>query len=235
MAINEKIALLYFSRNAAAEGRAKAWFSGNSAKKNSALASSLIHQSSRVLQQTGFPLFHYHEGNQKGKTFGERIANAHEEVFSLGYEAIITVGNDSPEIGNTNWHEVGSQLASGKCVIGPSLRGGAYLIGITKDAFEKEQFQNLPWQTSQLFDALFQFCHLQEETPFLLETLRDINSWHDLKKVLKSSLITTSFKRLILWLFSLKQSLFIYRFAFIPASPLLTNSPFRAPPFHLHF
>jgi hypothetical protein len=232
MAENKKIALIYFSRSAALEGQMKAWFSGKSAEKNSALASQLILQSSHIIQHAGFPVFHYHENNQKGETFGERIANAYQEVFSLGYDAIMAVGNDSPEIETINWNEIRDQLASGKCVIGPSLRGGAYLIGITQEAFDKERFQQLPWQTNKLLDALFHFCTLNDEAPYLLKSLRDINSQYDLKKLVKSSCLNNYFKRFILRLFLQPNNFFDLPVDFT-TSHLLTNTPFRAPPKYL--
>ncbi|MEQ9438813.1 MAG: DUF2064 domain-containing protein [Cyclobacteriaceae bacterium] len=226
----EKIALIYFSRHATSEGRSKAWFSSALTEKNSSLASSLITQSTKVLRQAGFPVFHYHEDNQQGITFGERIANACQEVFALGYEAVITVGNDCPEMGNTNWHEIRQQLISGKCVIGPSLRGGAYLIGMTKKVFDKEHFQKLPWQTSRLFTALLEFCELPHESPCLLVSLRDINTLHDVKKLLKSEILDGNLKRTLLRLLFQKSKHAAPQSGYLPTFPVLSDSPFRAPP-----
>ena len=226
----ERIALIYFSRHATKEGRSKSWFSSKFADKNRALASTLIHQSSTVLRESGFPVFHYHEENQTGNTFGERIANACYEVFSLGYKAVITVGNDCPEMGKLNWRSIRQELAAGKCVVGPSLRKGAYLIGITKEVFNKEGFQHLPWQTNKLLDALLIFCTCQQDKPYVLASLRDINSWHDLKKLLKSSHLSSYVRRVILSLLSSKLTLLTKRLGHFLTSPILSDSPFRAPP-----
>ena len=229
----KKIALLYFSRQASAESRKKRWFSGNSSGKNRALASSLILQSLKVVQQSGFPVFHFHEGNQKGRTFGERLANAYQEVFDLGYDAVIATGNDTPEIAAVNWQAVREQLNAGNCVLGPSFRGGTYLIGLTVEAFQKNAFKQLPWQTNKLLVALQQFCERPAHAPIILETLRDLNSYHDLIKVVKTGNIA-------IWLCQKIRQL-LQNLVPGNASPdilsnttLLINMPFRAPPvFHI--
>lgn len=230
MKVGEKIALIYFSRNVASEGRMKAWFSGKAAEQNKVLASTLIHQSSSALQQAGFPVFHYHENNQQGTTFGERIANACQEVFALGYDAVITVGNDCPEIGSTNWSVIRQQLSAGNCVVGPSLRRGAYLIGITREAFNKEQFQQLPWQTNKLLDALLRFCTVSHRQTHVLNPLRDINTLVDVKALLKSSSLNRYVKRILLSLFFYRLTSVTHQPASFLSSPLLSGSPFRAPP-----
>ncbi len=231
MADDQKIALIFFSRNAASEGRAKQWFLHKASSKNKVLASSLISRSLAALQHTGLPVFHYHEDNQQGKTFGERITRAHQEVFELGYEAVISVGNDCPNIAHTNWKDICQQLASGNCVIGPSLRGGAYLIGLTKEAFDPEQFQQLPWQANKLFKALSEFCAVgDDKLPFLLPALRDINSRYDLKKLLKTACASHYFKRSVLRLFFQEQKTFFKTSEDFPVFSLFSCSPFRGPP-----
>ncbi|MEZ4774492.1 MAG: DUF2064 domain-containing protein [Bacteroidia bacterium] len=223
------IALIYFSRNTDAESHAKHWF-GNKRAKNRAIASSLQLQTSRIVQEAGFPVFHYHEGNQRGDTFGQRLAHAYEEVFALGYQAVIAVGNDSPELGQTDWETTAQKLSAGICVLGPSLRGGAYFIGITREAFHKNVFQNLPWKTNRLFEALRQFCSYKNQAAHLIAPLRDINSLYDLRAIVKSAFITQGFKRQLLFLLA-EYKKYI---AEAPVNILSTFSPeigpSRAPP-----
>ena len=226
----KNIALVYFSRNAARESQEKNWFSGRHTGSNKALASSLIIQSTRIVEATGFPVFHYHEGNQRGRTFGQRIARAYQEVFAQGYDAVIAVGNDSPELATTDWQEIEDQLTAGRCVIGPSLRGGAYLVGLTAEVFHQEKFQHLPWQTHRLFSALTRFCTVREDRPVLLETLRDVNTWHDLQKLVKKSDFAGSFKRILLRLLFRKKKRVTHLFQYLPTLSLAAPLPLRAPP-----
>ena len=225
------IALIYFSRRADAESRQKAWFRNKARKQNKAIASSLIVQSSRIVKASGLPVFHYHEGNQQGRTFGEKIANAYAEVFGQGYDAVIAVGNDSPELGQIDWQDAISRLQAGECVLGASMRGGAYFIGIHKAVFDAKSFSSLPWQTHRLFKALKTFCAAKQHAPYLLQVLRDVNSIHDLVAITKSQLLGRKFKRLLTSIIS-----WFGNFSFPPAVHLyfslqFSARPLRAPPF----
>lgn len=224
------IALLFFSRSSKAEGRKKSWFSGHRPACNKALASSLIQQSSDFLKHSGLPVFHYHEGNQRGKTFGERFANAYQDIFDQGYTGVIAIGNDSPEIVKIDLTEVSSHLLSGKPVLGASLRGGAYLIGITAGVFDKEQFQNLPWQSNKVFTALREMCTTASVHPSILETFRDINSLHDLKFLLRNTRLKEVHHTFIVFLKTRSKRFYRTAHLSIPASFILSDSPLRAPP-----
>ncbi len=230
-----KIALLYFSRNVAEEGRKKAWFSSSIRRGNQLLASALIDHSSDFLKDSGLPVFHSHEGNQRGRTFGERFANAYQDLFDKGYSGVIAIGNDTPEIVKIDLAQVSRDLLSGNPVLGASVRGGAYLIGLTTGTFDKEQFQNLPWQSNQVFSALREMCTSSDVQPAILETLRDINSIHDLKLLLS----TTGLKEVVhTFILFLKTGIRrVYRAVNLasPASFILSDSPLRAPPVALAF
>lgn len=231
MTKKKQIALLFFSRSAALEGRKKAWFSAGSGSKNKTLAAALIRHTYQTLEQSGFPVFHFHENNQQGQTFGERLANAYQEVFDLGYEAVVAVGNDTPEIDRIDWHHTANQLMAGKCVIGPTFRKGAYLIGITAEAFKKEAFEQLPWQSEQLFQALHTFCTRSNEPPVLLDTLRDLNTRGDLGKLRFSSFLDLHLKRVLLSLLFFPVRILSGLVSVLTLKLfLLGHAHFRAPP-----
>lgn len=176
----KKTALIYFSRRAHREGQHKQWFPSRFAHGNRVIASSLDLQTKQIIRASGLPVFHYHEGNQVGGSFGERLANAYAAVFALGYDAVVAVGNDSPGLAQTDWADVASRLSQGQCVIGPSMRGGAYLIGITAESFHKPSFQSLPWQTADLYGALLHACSSTQAPCYAIAELQDINSLRDL-------------------------------------------------------
>jgi uncharacterized protein len=184
------IALIFFSRSATAEAKNKLWLRGEGIRKNQLLAKALINQTKQVIERSGLDVFHFDETNQAGKTFGEKLANAYASVFGRGYAAAICVGNDTPQLNMVNWQEVIFALANGQNVIGPNCRKGAYLIGITKDSFDKEQFQFLSWQTASLQSELIEYC----KTPILLDQYYDLNNWKDILSVAE---MIGSFRRFI--------------------------------------
>jgi len=62
---------------------------------------------------------------------------------------VITIGNDTPILKSHHIVEASRQLESKNVVLGPSLDGGFYLLGIHKTHFNREQFIDLPWQNEQ--------------------------------------------------------------------------------------
>jgi len=223
----KNIALIFFSRTSVGEAKHKSWFKERA--KNRDAASLLINKAKSAVQESGIPVYHFHEKNQKGNNFGARIANAYQEVFDLGYEQVISVGNDCPDLENINWSEISTNLVTGKSVLGPDARGGAYLIGIQKKHFDKSKFETLSWQKNVLYQELSQLC--QDTTEIVeLNQYRDINSFHDIRLLSKVKTFKTAFLKLISLLlqafkgiakdFQLKtHDFFIFK-----------DSPLRAPP-----
>jgi glycosyltransferase A (GT-A) superfamily protein (DUF2064 family) len=170
----QQIAILFFSRSSQAESRSKYRRFSNALL----LSKVLISRSRAALENTGLPVYHIDEGHQRGNSFGDRLANATDDLFQLGYQKLIIVGNDAPGLERTDWTYVQKSLDQGKSVLGPNKRNGAYLIGLNREHFEKESFRNLPWQTRRLYTALADYLDVEIE----LSTLEDINTYVDFKR-----------------------------------------------------
>lgn len=229
--MNSKIALLFFSRTAQKEAAVKHWLGANKQQKNKKIATQLIEQTEQFLHQLQLPVFVFNEDNQKGNTFGERFSNAYQEIFNLGYDAVISVGNDSPELTSVNWNQAINQLQQNQCVLGPSFNGGAYFVGITKTAFNKKQFEQLPWQRSELFSALFSYCEKASLTQVgLLQKLHDLNTLNDVFKLIKEGKI----KKIIAFLRALILSLHSFIIVLNQAIKeiyIAQHKQLRAPPY----
>jgi glycosyltransferase A (GT-A) superfamily protein (DUF2064 family) len=196
------IAILFFSRSAKEEAMAKNWLKNKDSSANELIAQHLIDHSKLAIQKSGLPVFSFDSSRQIGSNFGERLANAFEQVFNNGYDAVISVGNDSPQLNEINWAEIIKALQSGQNVLGPSNRGGAYLIGMTKKAFRYYGFIHLPWKKSHLFNALNNFLKKNDVAVKLLPKYRDINSWYDLI-LLRNELSQNPLLKLLRnWIFS---------------------------------
>jgi len=131
-------------------------------------------------------VLHFDENNQKGQHFGEKIANAFESAFELGFDSVITVGNDCLDLPQVDFTQITRTLNQGRNVLGPTFRKGAYLIGLRKQDFDKERFQNLTWQSTGLKVDLFSYFDDQSSPIEVLETYRDANNLGDLKQLLRS-------------------------------------------------
>jgi glycosyltransferase A (GT-A) superfamily protein (DUF2064 family) len=223
------IAILFFSRSAKEEAMAKNWLKNKDSSANELIAQHLIDHSKLAIQKSGLPVFSFDSSRQIGSNFGERLANAFEQVFNNGYDAVISVGNDSPQLNEINWAEIIKALQSGQNVLGPSNRGGAYLIGMTKKAFRYNEFIHLPWKKSHLFNALNNFLKKNDVTVKLLPKYRDINSWYDLI-LLRDELSQNPLLKLLRnWIFSNDSYPFSDEVRIIKNSPIL-HFGLRAPP-----
>lgn len=173
--MNHITAILFFSRTAQAEAQAKPLVLGKtSAQKVADLA---IQQAKKTALATGLPVFHVSEKQQYGNTFGERFANAFEDIYVQGFENVIAIGNDCLTLTADNILNAEELLATTPSVLGPTFDGGVYLIGFQKKSFSKDVFKSIDWQTEKVFSQL----SLLNENIKLLPILSDIDTFQDLK------------------------------------------------------
>lgn len=152
--LNKSTAILLFSRNAEEESRHKDLFKG---EKNKSFHQVLRAHAYKQLVNTGLPVFDFPEKKQVGITFGERIANAFSEAFNMGFEQVIVAGSDCPELETADILKAVEALETNQIVLGPDLRGGVFLIGLHKIAFNRKQFIRLKWKQPDLLDSLFSY------------------------------------------------------------------------------
>ncbi len=164
------------------------------------------------VEKTGLPYFLYTEELQIGSDFGARFTAAIQSIFSKGFDSIITVGNDTPNLSVSVLQRAYENLIQGKTVIGPSTDGGIYLLGIHKNRFEPVGFRELPWQKQHLFQETARFF-MQRGVLHQLQRLTDIDSLRDIQTIIaqKDSISITLF-RLLLSITRRKQLSTYYRF-----------------------
>ncbi|WP_108866724.1 TIGR04282 family arsenosugar biosynthesis glycosyltransferase [Aquimarina aquimarini] len=171
------------------------------------------------VRKTGLPYAIYSEKEQHGTTFGERFANAIEDLFEKGYQKVITIGNDSPNLTASHLIDTSHKLMHNTMVVGPSIDGGIYLLGLDKSNFEKNSFVQLPWQTRLLAKFLIKKISASGTHIKLLYRLKDIDKLQDLQYFLNRINRTTRlFKSILLLLFSCIYEAIIYQ-----PKPLVTT------------
>ena len=166
-------AILFFSRSAPAEATLKFGRHGHDAYR---IAATLIGRTRQTLRRSGLPVFHCDERQQHGATFGERITHSLQGVFDRGFEHVIVVGNDCPELTANLLRSAAQMLHAGHSVIGRDGRGGIYLLGISRHAFDTPALRTARWQTSFLADDLSKFLRRAQE----ISLLGDLNRLTDL-------------------------------------------------------
>lgn len=146
----------------------------------------------KTVKKSGLSYFHYTENEQKGSTFGERFSSSIQSIFNLGFDNVITIGNDSPNLKASQILRASEHLEKKDFVLGPSKDGGFYLMGIHRSQFNAQKFKNLPWQTNKTASALLALVKESNTKVFTLVTLTDLDCISDLKKFLKYSSIVPS-------------------------------------------
>ena len=173
-------AILLFTRTPEEEAQHKTFVSA-SRPINRRIAQQLINHTFTCIENAGIPVYVINSHQQRGSTFGERLAAAFQDVFEEGYQNVIAVGNDTLALTARDIQLAANHLEHNQAVIGPTHRGGAYLIGLCQSVFSCIDFTDLPWETDLLFESLLQ--ELPEDC-VLLKYERDINDATDFYAVL---------------------------------------------------
>ncbi len=174
-------AILLFSRSAAEESVSKPLVESTT-KAKKAVATQLINNARRVADRSSLPVFFISGNQQHGVHFGERFADAFEQLFAKGFKRVISIGNDCPALKTQDLLDAAKQLDTASCVFGPASDGGVYLIGIRFEIYGRASFLQIAWQTPMVFEALKvyaggDFVCLDEKS--------DVDSPADLVRVLK--------------------------------------------------
>lgn len=179
-----RTAILLFTHAPAREWENKRLVPGDIARSRD-VAVSLVAHARSVVQASGLPVRVISSDRQRGTSFGERFVNALADVFAEGFDQVIAVGNDCPQLGEVDFAAVERTLQNGRPVVGPTPKGGTYLIGLRRGHFDPHRLQQLPYQTAAFCDALME--HLTRQAamaPVQLAARTDLNSLADLQQLL---------------------------------------------------
>lgn len=186
MKLTEKTAILIFTRTDRQEANAKAFVPEVGKNANRKIAGYFIRHAISTANKTGLPVFVTYSNEQIGHSFGERLANALENIYQKGYERVLTIGNDCPDITSQLLVDSQYKLSQSDLVLGPALDGGAYLIGISQQAYRRDEFIALQWQSEKLYDSFKQYAFRFNHSLVTLSAAPDIDSGRDLIKVMDS-------------------------------------------------
>lgn len=116
---------------------------------------------------------------QSGEDLGARMAKTFQDGLRSAYQALVIVGTDIPGISPQLLTQAVSVLQNHDVVLGPTLDGGYYLIGLRKPV--PELFQHIPWSTSQVCALTEQKVKALGLSLARLPTLRDIDTIEDVQ------------------------------------------------------
>ena len=142
--------------------------------------STAVWRAMRMLTQakvhaSGLPLLNSYQLINHQGTFGEQLSAALSASFALGYERIICIGNDCPDLSVADLRRAARALANNTLPIGADRRAGVYIAGFNRETFDAQTLAELPWQTNQLADALRNYSESRRATITELPVRADIN------------------------------------------------------------
>ena len=170
--MNNKTAILIFANSATHESK--------QIPESVMLFRALNKDILNKVKKTNKPYFISNEKNQKGKNFGEKLSNAIQHVLNKGFDYVIAVGNDTPELKTTDLNLAIKNTLDNKLTFGPSKDGGFYLMSFHKTSFHKKEYSKLSWQSNSLFSEIIS---LVKQPVFLLNYLQDIDTFTDLNNL----------------------------------------------------
>jgi uncharacterized protein len=134
----------------------------------------------QISTSTNLPTFtsrQFVKNNHLG--YGKQLTQAINAVFEKGFEKIICVGNDCPGLDKVQILNAAQKLQTNDTVVGPDLRGGVYLIGLSKNNFCANTFENLAWQSEKMLSSYLDSFPNQQIS--FLESLADIHTFEELQ------------------------------------------------------
>lgn len=223
-----KTALLLFSRTTKEESRFKRLISRKN-KANSALIKSMSDHALKVAVSSGFEVFHISQNQQEGHDFGNKLANAFERIFSAGFDQVISIGNDCPELKASDIQKAQVLLQKKDFVFGPDSRGGLYLIGINQQSFDKANFIRQKWKQKDLWSAWSHTLKNEHVQFSELAVISDVNFHEDLMDLSRRLQAKNQLKHLIL--FWIQKVRITFQFEDISISkPRFYSNLFHRPP-----
>lgn len=114
---------------------------------------------------------------QNGNDLGSRMKNAFEQVLGDGYQEVVIIGTDCPEITTAIIHEAFEKLALSDVVFGPAIDGGYYLLGLKN--MDINLFDQMTWSHKHVLSESIKRVQINQQTYTLLEMLSDIDNEAD--------------------------------------------------------
>lgn len=178
MSVDKHLAVLIFTRDIHEESREKQLL-GKSVSKNLRVFKSLNNQIKETVVNSKLPFFIIDSTLQVGASFAARYKNAIQSIFQKGFERVIVVGNDSPELHAADLNNIDDELAQFDVVFGTTQKGGIYTLALSKKGFDELNFDSVPWNSNRVAGH---FSRLQSENNFVYKLsteLLELNTVED--------------------------------------------------------
>jgi rSAM/selenodomain-associated transferase 1 len=120
---------------------------------------------------------------QQGDSLGDRMRQAFEHLFARGFQRAILIGADLPALSLAALDDAIASLQTKDCevVLGPSLDGGYYLVGMNK--LVADIFDDIEWSRHDVLARTIEKLNAQNKKYKLLRPWYDIDTIDDLRRL----------------------------------------------------
>lgn len=118
---------------------------------------------------------------QKGDDRGTRMAGTFRTAFEEGYERVVLVSSNSPDLDPALVREALGVLDGCDSVIGPAQDGGYYLIGFSRKGFTADVFADIPWCTFEVLGCTLDILAQARRTLHFLPPWGDVDTLTDVR------------------------------------------------------
>ncbi|MDR3666677.1 MAG: TIGR04282 family arsenosugar biosynthesis glycosyltransferase [Ignavibacteriaceae bacterium] len=131
----------------------------------------------KVIKWLGNKFIYHH---QEGTDLGEKMQNAFFNVFSHNSGKVIIIGTDIPDLNQNILTNAFELLDKNDIVLGPSVDGGYYLLGMNR--LHNSLFEGIEFSTSTVLSETISKIDKLGLTFSILPKLQDIDIEDDLIK-----------------------------------------------------
>ena len=117
-----------------------------------------------------------------GDDEGMKVRNAFERAFAQGAEHVVLVATNVPDLDSAVLQDADRLLSAYDAVIGPTVSGRNYLIGLRKPF--TDIFTGLRWDAETAYAETIVRLRRGGRTSVALPILRDVRSWNDYRAIL---------------------------------------------------
>ena len=123
--------------------------------------------------------------DQVGDDLGARMAHAFQSALGSPYQSVLIVGTDIPGINVSLITTAFKSLQDHDIVLGPTVDGGYYLIGLRSPV--PELFEHIPWSTDKVLSLTREKTQALDLSVKILPRLRDLDTVEDLQIFIQES------------------------------------------------
>ncbi|MBC7417168.1 MAG: DUF2064 domain-containing protein, partial [Pedobacter sp.] len=132
--------------------------------------------------------YQINDGTAFGADIFERLNGSIAQIFASGFQQVILLGDDTPELSAVHIKQAAKHLENGKVSIGPSNDGGVYLIAFSNADFNRGILHNLTWHGTSFCGELIQNLKRAEINFEVSKELEDLDRAIDLTVYLSKHL-----------------------------------------------